>query len=96
MTLLNILIIPVFLICLYSSLKFIWGNEGKDERGKTISTTSYLYSFPIFPIGWLLIEFYHKYINAFDFDLYRSLIGILIPLTFIVQGIIIATLKRKI
>ena len=92
----NVILIPIFLICLFVCLKFSFGKEGKDERGQRITSTAYTYSFPLFPIGWLLIEIYHRHIIHLSFVDYRNFIGLLIPLIFIVQGLVIITLKRRI
>ncbi len=91
----GLILVPIFLICLYISLKFIWGAEGKTERGKQIINVSYVSSAPIFPIGWLLIESYHTYINTLTFDTYRDSIWVLILLTFIAQGLVIFILKNR-
>ncbi|UOQ48750.1 hypothetical protein MUN88_00890 [Gracilibacillus caseinilyticus] len=96
MLLIGIILVPLFIICLFISLKFIWGEEGKDERGKQITNISYMYSASIFPIGWLLIEAYHGYMNELAFETYRDTIWILVLLTFIVQGLVILNLKKRI
>ena len=92
----NVFIFPVFLIMLLITLRFLFGNEGKDERGKEIATTSYMMAAPIFPIGWLLIEWYHRWFQVLSFDLYRDVISLLIGVTFIVQGLTITVLKHRI
>lgn len=91
-----IILVPTFIIFLYISLKFIWGKESKDERGEHIINMSYTVSSPIFPIGWLLIELYHDHLYELTFNTYRDCISLLVLLTFIVQGIVITRLKRKI
>ncbi|APH06198.1 hypothetical protein [Bacillus weihaiensis] len=95
MILIHFVLVILFIIGLFISLKFTFGKEGKDERGQQILNISYMFSFPIFPIGWLLIETYHKYINTLTFDSYRDSIWILVLITFIVQGLVILFFKRK-
>ncbi|WP_186580943.1 hypothetical protein [Aquibacillus kalidii] len=95
MLVLSVILVPIFLICLFVSLKFIWGEEGKDERGKQIITTSYMMSSPIFPIGWLIVESYHNYVDSLSFSVYRDCIWVLVLLTFIVQGSVIFKFKRQ-
>ncbi|QDP39508.1 hypothetical protein [Radiobacillus deserti] len=68
----GLLLTPVYLVCLFISLKFLWGSEGKDERGRQISYMALLYSFPVFPIGYLLTESYHNYIQELSFETYRD------------------------
>ncbi|WDH76207.1 hypothetical protein PTI97_01390 [Exiguobacterium marinum] len=92
----NILVFPIFLIMLIITLRFLFGKEGKDERGKEIATASYMVAAPIFPIGWLLIEWYHRWLHVLSFDVYRDVISLLIGLTFIVQGVTITVLKHRI
>ncbi|GKV57319.1 hypothetical protein NCCP2222_32660 [Sporosarcina sp. NCCP-2222] len=87
-------IIPFFLFFTYTTMKFTLGNESKSERGKRILHASYKYSIPVFPIGWLLIEGYHRVIQAVAFDMYREYMVILILLLFIAQGLSIIILKR--
>ncbi|WP_456274579.1 hypothetical protein [Bacillus sp. AK031] len=95
MNVLGIILMPLFLVSLWVSLKFIFGDEGKDERGSQIKNAAYTYSFPIFPIGWLLIDSYHSYISPMTFAAYQDAIWILVLLTFIVQGLVIFIYKRK-
>ena len=92
----NFLVYPIFLILLITTLRFLFGREGKDERGKEIAISSYMVAAPIFPIGWLLIEWYHRWLHVLSFDVYRDVISLLIGLTFIVQGVTITVLKRRI
>ncbi|MDX8361765.1 hypothetical protein [Cytobacillus sp. IB215316] len=90
------LLTPLFIIFLYISLKFIWGEEGKDERGIHISNISYKRSFPIFLIGWLIIELFHKYIQPLSLEIYRDSLWVVILVTCIIQGSVIVYYKRKV
>ncbi len=92
----NIIVMPIFLLSLFVSLPFIFGEEGKDERGRRIVSSAYTYTFPIFPIGWLLLEIYYRNYADLTFVDYRNTLGLLIPLTFIVLGGVIFTLKRRV
>jgi hypothetical protein len=95
MNILGIILMPFFIVSLWISLKFTFGNEGKDERGIQIRNTAYMFSYPIFPIGWLLIDSYHSYISTMTFEAYQNAIWILVLLTFIVQGVVIFIYKKK-
>lgn len=95
MTFVLMTIFPLFIIAFLISMKFIFSEEGKDERGREITNASYMHASPVFPIGWLLIEMYHKYIEPLSIDMYRDMIAFIIFATVIVQGLTIFTLKRK-
>ena len=86
----------LFVIALYIFLKFTWGTESKDERGKEILTKSYQNAIPIFPIGWLMIEIYDRFIHTLSLEIYKDYISMLILLTFIVLGFSIAVFKKRI
>jgi len=96
MIIINLVVMPIFLLSLFVSLTFIFGEEGKDERGRRIVSSAYTYTFPIFPIGWLLLETYHRSYAPLTFVDYRNTLGLLIPLTFIILGSVIFTLKRRV
>lgn len=95
MMLIGMILMPFFLVYLFISLKFIWGKEGKDERGQKIINTATLTSSPILPIGWLLLELYMDFIGKVSYQTYRDTIWLLIITTFIVQGLSITINKRK-
>ena len=92
---LRLLYILIFFIAVFISLKFEWGEESKDERGKSISHTSYSIVFPLIPLGWFLIELYTTYINTLDYDAYKLVIWFLISGLMILQAIIITILRRR-
>ncbi|KUP09206.1 hypothetical protein Q75_00825 [Bacillus coahuilensis p1.1.43] len=96
MLVIGLLLVPLFLFSLYISLKFTWGEAGKSEEGKALLHRSYVWSAPIFPIGWLLLESYHKYIQVLHFETYRTTIWILVLLTFIIQGAFIFRNKKSV
>lgn len=85
----------IFFIAVFISLKFEWGEEYKDERGKSISNKSYSIVFPLMPLGWLFIELYNRFISALDYEAYKLAIWFLITGLMILQAIIISVLKRK-
>lgn len=86
----------VFVISLVISFKFQFSAEGKDERGQHILNFAYTAAFPIIPIGWLLISLYNDFINTVGYEAYKWLIWILVILAFIVHGVAIFVMKRKI
>ncbi|WP_404454731.1 hypothetical protein [Oceanobacillus kapialis] len=91
---LTFLIMPVFLISLYITFKFIWGKEGKGKQGEEILKKSALAIAPIFPIGWLLLEWSQSIFNI-SYEMYRDLLGVLVGIYFITQGFLIFYYKQK-
>ncbi|MFD1021057.1 hypothetical protein [Thalassobacillus hwangdonensis] len=90
----GIILMPVFLVSLYIIFKVSWGEEGKDERGQAILNKSYMFSAPILPIGWLLLETAHSF-SEVSYDFYRDTMWVLILLTFIVQGATLYTIRKR-
>ncbi|SER88600.1 hypothetical protein [Salisediminibacterium halotolerans] len=86
---------PFFIIALYIFLKFMWRPEAKDEKGKQILTKAYRNALPIFPIGWLIIEGYDRFIQPLSLEIYRDVITMFMWLTFIVLGFSIAVLNKE-
>ncbi|MEC2072711.1 hypothetical protein [Alkalihalophilus marmarensis] len=90
----GVLLLPFFFYALYVFFTYIRSSEGKSERGQNILNHSYKAALPIMPIGWLLVEVTHSFIN-YSFETYRDLMWILILITFIVQGFTVHTYKNK-
>ena len=87
------LLIPVFLIFFFVTLKY--ASKSKDEHDKKILLKSYQYSSTVFPIGWLLVEIYYRFFNEISIDTYRDLMILLIYIMFISQGLSILILKKN-
>ncbi|MBB4826670.1 hypothetical protein HNO89_003951 [Sporosarcina luteola] len=85
----------VFFIAVFLSLKFEFGSESKDERGKTISNMSYRYAFPLLPLGWLALELYGRYINAISYETYKTAIWFLLTFIIIIQAGIVTGARKK-
>lgn len=92
---LRIAYVIVFFAALFIVLKFEWGEENKDERGKSISNKSYGVLFPMIPLGWFLIELYTDYIQPLDYETYKLVIWFLLTGLMIVHAINISILRRK-
>lgn len=88
------ILIPLFLISLYITLKFTWGIEGKSKQGQEILKKSSHAIVPTFPIGWLLLEIAHSIFDI-SYSFYRDSLWILVGLYFIVQGAVIYFYKIK-
>ncbi|WP_406944228.1 hypothetical protein ACJA3J_12735 [Halobacillus sp. SY10] len=83
MIIVGIILTPVFLVALVYLLRFSWGKKGKTEVGKAVLNASYAKAAPIFPIGWLVLELYHDWIQPLSYSAYRDAIWILVLITFI-------------
>ncbi|WP_338654217.1 hypothetical protein V6B14_21290 [Sporosarcina psychrophila] len=94
-TVFNLVYVVIFFIAIFISLKFEWGEEYKDERGKSISNKSYSIVFPLLPLGWLFLELYNRFISTLDYDAYKLAIWFLVTGLLILQATILSVLKRK-
>ena len=92
---LNLVYVVIFFIAIFISLKFEWGEEYKDERGKSIANKSYSIVFPLLPLGWLFIELYNRFISTLDYEAYKLAIWFLVTGLLILQATILSVLKRK-
>ncbi len=84
----------IFMASVFYSLKFQFGKESKDERGKGILNTSYAFTYPIIIFGWLIITLTDVYINPFSLDGYKIAMLILLTGTNIIHAIILSSLKK--
>ena len=91
----RVVYVLLFFVALFISLKFEWGEEGKDERGKNIANKSYSIVFPLMPLGWFLIELYDRYISALEYETYKLVIWFLITGLMILHACLLTILKRK-
>ncbi|ASV67472.1 hypothetical protein [Cytobacillus kochii] len=94
MTMLGILLIPFFLIALYSTIKFATSEESKGNRGKLVTLKSANYSIAVFPIGLLIIEIIHRFFQPVSLSTYRDFMVMTLIITFIIYGLSIMKLKR--
>lgn len=95
LVLINLILVPIFLVALFTFVKFYFSNESKGERGKTILLKANKYSVGLLPIGWLIIEIYHRIFNDVTLDIYRDYMMLLIFIFFIIQGFIIFWNKKQ-
>ena len=85
----------IFFYAVFVYLKFEWGAEGQDERGGRIAGMSYRIVFPLFPLGWLLLELYNDHVVKMTYEDYKLAIWFLLTGLMILHAIIITILKRK-
>ncbi|UTR08205.1 hypothetical protein MM326_09375 [Alkalihalobacillus sp. LMS6] len=79
------IVLILFIYYSYKEYRFSKSEESKDERGKSIYISAAKHAFPLFPIGWLLVELTHQ-LFTLTFDAYRDLMWVLILSAFIVFG----------
>ena len=91
----RIIYVLVFFLAIFYVLKFDFGEESKDERGKSISNKSYGVVFPLLPLGWLCIELFDEYIKHLQYDTYKLVIWFLVTGLMIIHATNIFILKRK-
>jgi peptidoglycan/LPS O-acetylase OafA/YrhL len=91
----EVLYVLVFFAAVFISLKFQWGKEANDERGKFILNSSYAISFPLLLLGWLMIELYHDYLNPLSYEQYRLAIWFLVTGLIILHALSLLILRRR-
>ncbi|WP_404456544.1 hypothetical protein [Oceanobacillus kapialis] len=79
-------IAPFCLIFTYVILKFSWSKEAKGKQGKEIVKKAFLYSAPIFPVGWLCLDMFHRYIQELSLEIYRDFMLLLLLVMMTVYG----------
>src|SRR5690625_6837648 len=66
--------ILLFFASVFFSLKFQFGKEGKDERGKEILNISYGFAFPLVILGWFIISLINEYMVSLSLESYQTAI----------------------
>jgi len=84
----------LFFAAVFFSLKFQFGEESNDERGKKILNTSYGFAFPLVILGWFIIYLVDEFIAPFSLESYQSAIWFLVTGTYIVHAVTLLSLKR--
>ncbi|WOV82984.1 hypothetical protein PGH26_08505 [Sporosarcina jeotgali] len=90
----GVLLVPFFIFTLGSNVKFLMSTYSKSEEGQWVLGKASKYVLPIFPLGWLIIELYHRFISNISYETYRDGMMVLILLLFTVQGFIIRHHKK--
>ena len=89
-----ILYVVLFFGSVFYSLKFQFGEESNDERGKKILNASYGIAFPIFILGWFFIYLIEEYVTPLSFESYKLAIWFLITGAYIVHAVSLYNFKR--
>ena len=86
--------ILVFFASVFFSVKFQFGEESKDERGKNILNTSYTIAFPIFILGWFFLFLIDEFITPLSLENYKMAIWFILTGAYIVHAVSLFNLKR--
>lgn len=87
--------ILLFFASVFFGLKFQFGEESKDERGRKILNTSYGFAFPLVILGWFIIYLIDEFLAPFSLESYKMTIWFLVTGTYIVHAVTLFILKRK-
>ena len=94
LAILRLIYVIIFFVAVFTSLKFQFGEEFKDERGQNILNKAYGIAFPLIPLGWFLIELYDQYIQPLDYETYKLVIWFLISGLLILHASIVSVLRK--
>lgn len=83
-----------FFASVFFSLKFQFGEESNDERGKKILNTSYGFAFPLVILGWFIIYLIDEFVSPFSLESYQTAIWFLVTGTYIVHAVTLFSLKK--
>lgn len=89
-----LLYIVIFFASVWFSVKFQFGEESNDERGKEILNKSYGIAFPIFIIGWLIIYLLDEFVTPFSIENYKLAIWFVLTGAYIVHAGCLFRLRR--
>lgn len=84
----------LFFASVFFSLKFQFGEESNDERGKKILNTSYGFAFPLVILGWFIIYLIDEFVSSFSLESYQTAIWILVTGTYIIHAVTLFSLKK--
>lgn len=84
----------IFFVSVFFSIKFQFGEESKDERGKNILNKSYTIAFPIFILGWFIIYLIDEFITPFSLESYKMAIWFVLTGAYIIHAASLFNLKR--
>lgn len=86
--------VALFFVAVFYSLKFQFGENSKDERGKKILNSSYGIAFPLFILGWFIIYLIDEFYATFSFESYKLAIWFVISGAYIIHAAALFKLQR--
>ncbi|MGN7409030.1 hypothetical protein [Sporosarcina sp. SAFN-010] len=91
----GVLLVPFFIFTLATNFKFFKGEGSKSDLAQNIVAKSSKIALPIFPVGWVILELYHRIIANISYESYRDSMVVLMLLLFTVYGFAIRFYKKK-
>ncbi|MGN7410911.1 hypothetical protein [Sporosarcina sp. SAFN-010] len=91
----GVLLVPFFIFTLSTNIKFFKSEGSKSDLAQNIVAKSSKIALPIFPVGWLILEIYHRIIANISYESYRDSMVVLVLLLFTVYGFSIQFYKKK-
>lgn len=95
MLIIGALIIPFFIYALIIHIKFSRSREFQKRKRENNITIPAKYALPVFPVGWLVLELYHRIIANIPYETYRDAIWVLVLLLFTIYGFSIRHYTRR-
>lgn len=86
--------VALFFVSVFYSLKFQFGENSQDERGKKILNSSYGIAFPLFILGWFIIYLIDEFFATFSFEGYKLAIWFVISGAYIIHAVALFRLQR--
>lgn len=94
MIIIGVLLYPLFIYALVTHFKFTKNEKSKEKRDRVLASSS-KYALGVFPIGWLILELYHRFIGSISYDTYRDAMWVFVLLLFTVHGFAINYYKTR-
>lgn len=88
--------VVIFFISVFIVLKFEWSKEGRDERGRQISSQSYAIALPMIPLAWLILELTNDYVYEFTYDQYKHAIWFVVTGVYILLALLTTIFRRRV
>ncbi|MBR7554088.1 hypothetical protein ACFFJI_04910 [Allobacillus sp. GCM10007491] len=85
----------IFYICSYYTYQIFKKREFQKRKREKILAISAKYALPVFPVGWLALELYHRIITNIPYETYRNAIWVLVLLLFTIYGFSIRHYTRR-
>lgn len=91
----GVLLVPFFIFTLITNFKFLKDKGSKSDLAQNIVAKSSKIAIPIFPVGWVILELYHRIIANISYESYRDSMVVIMLLLFTVYGFAIRFYKKK-
>ncbi len=86
--------VAVFFYSVFFSVRFQFGKESNDERGKNILNTSYGLAFPFFILGWFFLFLFDEYFASLSLEGYKMAVWFILTGGYIIHAASLFYLRR--